>query len=209
MNYQSIYHKFFIVKEVIKKEGVISFFQYFFNSIYLKRFFNLYTYNLINGDIDICDRGSIKVEKNNFELLLQSRNVSECSSINFYYDVIDNCRDFYILSFIDGGCRYLASICWVYDNSLYNKILCLSNNVVELKHLYTVDRYRGCGYSSILIRYILSDLKLQGYDSVVAIVESNNAASNIVFKKKCNFSLIKTVILYKILFFTISKKYNF
>ena len=109
----------------------------------------------------------------------------------FYYDEIHGIDKFYLLT-KNGDIAYIH---WVYVKGDKNRFLCLSPSDVELNYNTTIDKYRGKGIMTQMMRYILLDLREKGFKRAFGVVNIENHPA-IKSMNKCGFvelTRIKTV----------------
>ena len=113
-------------------------------------------------------------------------------------------RDFNELDFsvLDKFYKNIFEVKKNYDEpSNYIKVLCLDNNIIgfidysilyeraELNYIYMVDEYKKQGYATMLMEYMLNDLKIKDVLSITLEVDVNNISALNLYKKM-NFNIV-------------------
>ena len=106
----------------------------------------------------------------------------------FYYDQMHDVGKFYLL--IKG--REIAYIHWVYVKKNKNRFLWLGDLDAELNYNTTMPKFRGKGLMNHVMRYILIDLKKQGFKRAFGVVNKENVPA-IKSMIKCGFSEIAEI----------------
>ena len=88
----------------------------------------------------------------------------------FYYDRIHGVKKCYV-TLCEG---VPACIHWVYLKGDYNRFLKLGDGVAELNYITTLPRFRGRGVMAETLVHILLDLKKQGYQKAVLVMNAEN-----------------------------------
>lgn len=208
MIYQTIRHKFLLASGIVKTNGFVSLLKWVPEVLFLNRKFYILEYDLEKAESAKDLPNNWEIRKNDFDFLDYCRKSIKELPLEFYYDKIDGCRHFYILTVNTLKGHEPASICWIYDNNLVNRNLQLKDSEVEMKHGYTMNVHRGKGMNTVLVNKVLYDLKTEGYKKVINVIEEHNAASMKIFIKKFHFKIIGEKTLRKIAGISLMKKYE-
>lgn len=73
----------------------------------------------------------------------------------------------------------------------YKKLSVENNNDCEMKRIFVNKAYRGCGYGSVLVRFLIQQAKLAGFKSMYLDTDAN-MKNAINLYKTLGFSLIES-----------------
>lgn len=162
---------------ILRKKGFKPLFGVFLEFLYLKRECYIMIYNLGKSlERPLCDK-KIQIINNDFNILNHVRKENPDLPIEFYYDQIDGCDQFYLLLIEQNNKTEPASIGWVYDDNKNNRFIKLCKDEIEFKHVFVLEKFRRKKLFTIQTYYMLNDLKSKGFKSVVNLVEAHNSAS--------------------------------